>query len=440
MGIAIGSFFALVFRVMALFFWGVIGIITARTLSVEDRGVYASAVIVTGLLTAILSFNSASSYLVANKHRDEAEVAVHGTVLSLLFAGVLLIGALVTSLFVPDDLRLVVILCGLVILPSIVRSTLNGVLLGANKLHRYNISGNMSAGMGLVAILLWVGILGHRSIESALGAWMVAQFASLVPVLYWGRRWWAWPLNHRLNRPVLTGLVTFGAVTSASTVINFFNYRIDVLMVVGLDSREGAGIYSSSVALAEALWLFSSAIAVASYARVGSMAREEAARLTAVGVRHTLLVVVSGAIVAAALAPVLLGTLFGGTYRAGAEPLRILCIGTAANAPAGLLSNYFVIQLGRPSIALWLALFSCTVSVLVGFLLIPSLGTSGAAWATTISYTSAAAIAVVIFKRNSTIPMSDLWRIRREDVLSYVYLVKRLLRIGPASATEPARP
>ena len=433
-GIAVGSVIALVYRVAALFLWAAIGIITARTLSVDDRGVYASAVIVIGVTSGIASFSSATSYLVANQHREPAEVAVHGVLLSLIAGVIAALGAVLIAPFVASDLHMVVVLCGLAVIPSIVRNTLAGVLLGSHQLGRYNLATSASAAIGLVLIAVWVGVLRHRSIESALQAWTVAQYLSLLPVLVWGRHWWSWVWIHGFNRAVMRRLLSYGAVTGAAGVIAFFNYRIDLLMVIGLDSREGAGIYSSAIAVAEGLWLFSSAIALASYARVGSTTPEEAARLTALGVRHTLIVVVSGAAVAAIIAPPLLGAVFGEVYRAGATPLRILCIGTAAYAPASLLGNYFTVQLGRPAMALGLAAFSCLVSVGLGFALIPSFGSTGAAWATTASYTLSAAIATFVFLRITGIPASELWRIRADDIFSYFRLARRVLGRRPLSA------
>ena len=427
MGIAIGSVVALAYRVASLFLWASIGIITARTLTVDDRGVYASAVIVIGVTSGIASFSSAASYLVANQHREPAEVAAHGAVLALVVGAIVALGAFAISPFVPSDLHMVVILCGLAVLPSIVRSTLSGVLLGSHQFGRYNVATAASAGVGLVLIALWVGVLRHRSIEAALQAWTAAQYLSLLPLVVWGRHWWSWPARHGLSRAVTRRMLSYGAVAGAASVIGFFNYRVDVLMVIGLDSREGAGIYSSAVAVAEGVWLFSSAIALASYARVGSATREEAAHLTAIGVRHTIIVVVSGAVVAAVVAPPLLGIVFGDVYRAGATPLRILCIGTAAYAPASLIGNYFTVQLGRPSMVLWLAALSCVISVTLGFAFIPSLGYTGAAWATTFSYTLSAVIATVVFLRITHIPANELWRIRLDDVLSYFRLARGVL-------------
>ena len=136
MGIAVGSVVALIYRVASLFLWASIGIITARTLTVEDRGVYASAVIVIGTIGGIASFSNAASYFVANQHREPAEVGIHGAALSLIAGGIVAFGAVVISVFVPSDLHMVVLLSGLAILPSILRNTLSGVLLGSQPFGR----------------------------------------------------------------------------------------------------------------------------------------------------------------------------------------------------------------------------------------------------------------------------------------------------------------
>ena len=64
----------------------------------------------------------------------------------------------------------------------------------------------------------------------------------------------------------------------------------------------------------------------------------------------------------------------------------------------------------------------------MGFALIPTIGYTGAAWATTLSYTLSAAIATVVFLRITGIPASELWRIRQDDVLSYFRLVRQVIR------------
>jgi O-antigen/teichoic acid export membrane protein len=165
---------------------------------------------------------------------------------------------------------------------------------------------------------------------------------------------------------------------------------------------------------------------MASFARVGAEAREEAARITAAGVRHTLLIVSAGAAVLALVAPWAVVVLFGPDYRPAALPLRVLCIGTLLYAPQSLLNNYFSNQLGRPAITLVLGLTSLAISVAAGVVLIPVYGFVGAAWATTLSYLVSGFVAIGLFLWLAPARWPDLWRLRREDLARYPRLAREL--------------
>ena len=120
------------------------------------------------------------------------------------------------------------------------------------------------------------------------------------------------------------------------------------------------------------------------------------------------------------------------------EPLRILCIGSVLFAPQALMVNYFVNQLGRPSVPLLVGALSLVVSVVAGVLLIPDFGTVGAAWSTTVGYGASSVVSVIIFCRTSKLPFSELWRVRVSDIRSYFVLARDVLS-GRAFAGMRAR-
>ena len=243
-------------------------------------------------------------------------------------------------------------------------------------------------------------------------------------------------------------MLTFTGVTGVASVIGLVHSRVDQLLVIELQGKEAAGIYSSAIAVAQLLLLFSASVTTAAFARVGSAARDEAAALTATAVRHTVLVVMGGGLMAALAGPFIIEVLFGRAYGEASAPLRILCIGTAVHAPLTLLTLYFVNQLGRPQIAVGIALAGLAASVVAGLLLIPPFGTVGAAWATTLSYALVTGTALLIFLRRTHLPASQLWRVRRSDVAAYFELAGTLLqdarRVGrrarAALKKAPAQP
>ena len=427
MGIAAGSVVALSFRFLGIFLWGIVGVLTARTLSVDERGVYASAVVVTSAIGGISSFGAAMGYFVANQKRDAGEATGNAMIMAGPFAILVALGGLAVGALIGGDNGRIVSVSGLIMVPNIVRATLSGPILARDQLARFNVVGNLPVLVGFVFLALWVGVLENRTAGDALVAWTSAQYVSLLPLLWWSPPWLRWLRLHRPDPALMRAILRFTFVTGLGGIVGFLNYRVDLVLVVSLDSREGAGIYSSAIAVAEALWLFSSAIAMASFARVAAVDRDEAARLTATGVRHTLLAVTVGGILTALLAPTAVEFLFGRDYRDAATPLRILCIGTALFAPQGLFANYFVNQLGRPSIQLALAAFALLLSIAAGFVLIPPYGTAGAAWATTISYGATCAAAGGLFLWLSGARHTDLWRLRTSDLRSYLRLAREVL-------------
>lgn len=446
MGIATGSLIALLFRMSDVVLWGLIGVLTARTLTVEERGVYSTAIILTSAVGGISSLASATGYFVSNQKRPPAEVGGNAFAVVLPIASVIVIvGFSVALISRGSDGGVVVALAILSMAPGIIRGTSLGVILGQNSLVKYNIGGDVAVVLAMALLGIWLGLLDHRTARAGLQAWCAAQWLSLLPFAFWTRTWVAWLLRHRPDTRLIAAMVRFSAVTGLGGIIGLLNYRMDQFLVFQLDGKEGAGIYASAIAGAEALWLFSSAITLASFARVGRGDPREAAELTATGIRHTVLVVIGGGLTAAMIGPYFIELLFGHAYSAAGQPFRILCLGTALFAPQGMINLYFVNHVGMPRFPLLIGCLTLTSSFLGGIMLIPALGTSGAALATTISYAIASSVSVTAFRRRTRLPLSHLWRVRLSDLRAYwdlgLYLLTRTLNFvrKPAPIADQAR-
>jgi O-antigen/teichoic acid export membrane protein len=426
MGIAAGSLLALTFRVLTMALWAAIGVLTARTLSVDERGVYAQVILVTSAVGGISSFSAATGYFVSKGGRGAAEVGANGMLLGLVLGSVLLVGSFGAYVVLGGSTGTLVLLGGLAILPAVLRQTLQGVLLGTGELTKFNIAANIPMFTALCVLIVWVGFLGHRTAESAVAAWAAAQLIALLPILLWSRGGLRWLATHRPDVELTKSIVRFSAVIGAGGVVGLLNSRVDLLMVGQLDSDRSAGIYASALAVSDTLLLFSAAMAIASYPRIGRPDPVAAAKLTATGVRHTLMVVVPAGIAAALFAPTAIELLFGHRYAEAAGPLRVLCFGSAVSAAGPLLSNYFTVQLGRPGIGVRLAALSAGVTIVFGIVLIPPFGEMGAAFATTLGSAAGAVAAVVMFCVLSGLDPHELWRIRRSDVASYVHLAREV--------------
>lgn len=429
MDIALGSLRALVYRLAGMFFWALIGITTARALSVEDRGTYVSIVAIIGTVGgASPSFSAAAAYFVSNRKRPAAEVATNSVLLAFAVSTLQVLACLAIWAVYRGEGRSLVLIAGLALFPGMARSAITGVFLGTNAMGKYNIATYGQAYAGFFAVVAVVLLLGERSAGGAVAAFIVGTYVSFLALALLQRSWWRWLFRHRPDVRLMKAIVAFGFVTGLAGGVGLLNAQIDRLLVPALDSRQGLGIYSAALALIEMIGLVAWAISIASYAQVGALARREAADLTTRSVRHTLPAVLATAAVVFVFAPVVIRVLFGPRYVEAADSLRVLCVAASISAPVSLLGNYFVVQMGRPSIDLWLGALSFTVKAGLCVLLIPAMGFIGAAWATLVSSAVGATAAVALFLKASGAPANDLWRVRRDDIGSYVRLARRVLR------------
>ena len=276
MGIAAGSLVSLVFRILETVLWVAIGVMTARLISVSDRGVYATAIVVTSAAGSISSLAAATGYFVANRQRKAAEVAGNALVMVGPIAALIVLAGLALFATADSDDGQIVAFAVLSLAPQILRNSTVGVLLGENSLVKYNLAGDVALVLGAVFIGAWVGLLDHRTALGAMQAWCAAQWVAMVPLALWGRSWLAWSVSHLPDRKLMKAMLTFTGVTGVASVIGLVHSRVDQLLVIELQGKEAAGIYSSAIAVAQLLLLFSASVTTAAFARVGSAARDEA--------------------------------------------------------------------------------------------------------------------------------------------------------------------
>ena len=438
MDLARGSIWAFFYRGVGAFLWLLIGVITARALTVSDRGSYSSAVAFIASAAGVsASFAASSGYFVSNQRRPAGEVASNTILLSGVVSLALLAVAGVVALASEGEFRTLALFVGLGIVPDVARNGIAGVFLGIGRIGRWAMSAYVPPAAGIVTVTLWVVVLDHHDATNALGAWVAGQYLSLVLAAALGWRWWGWFGSHRPDLQLMRRVVTFGTMTGLVAFMGILNARAGQLLVIWLDSRTAAGLYASAAALSEGALFFATAVSTASFARIGSLERQEAATLTARTVRHALVLSLPAAAMLFVLAPWVITVLFGTRYEDAGLSLRILTVGAAVAAPRVLLGNYFIVQLGRPHLIFGVSLAASVLNIVLGLILIPQAGYAGAAVAASVSYCLATIVTVALFLATSEVPANELWRVTTADIALYVRLARQFLH-GQFSEPAPA--
>ncbi|MFM2066771.1 MAG: hypothetical protein RLZZ584_1680 [Pseudomonadota bacterium] len=259
--------------------------------------------------------------------------------------------------------------------------------------------------LALIGLAALAGL--PAAVGVALGAWVTARVLVALGALVAARRG-GW-----LGRPDLPALAADGRfvlVIGATNLVALLNYKVDIFLVERFLGLGPTGVYSIAVMVAELLWLVSSSVTTAAYARIGAPDAAQATRLTVRAMHASVLLLLALCpllwLFAALVVPWLLGPAYGGALAA----LAVLLPGVALYGAASSLSAWFTNHAGRPLVPALLAGSSLLFTVVVSLLAIPRLGMLGGALATSLSYGATVALGGWLFMRASGTPAGVLLR------------------------------
>lgn len=417
-----------------------ITIITARWLGPEGRGVYALVMLYATLgVTFLGGAGSALAHQISSKGRPPREAVINAVALAFAIGVVAFVATMAVYWILDDPGLWWLPFAGVAQIVLLTTAAMTWGFLGADDHANYN---RAIIAPSIFTLLFLVLLLGPGRIQSdapgsiqlALLAWLLAQVAVLVWLLWLGRKVWLPPAFGAVTPSSVWALAVFGAQTGLADLISFFNYRVDLFLLELFRGTAQVGVYSVAVNCAEALWFISSAVSVVIYARVGMLPRDEAARLTARGMRHSLILIALLGVGMAAVAGVALPLLFGAEYQESVAAFRLLIPGIIVFGLGRIFSTFFTNALGRPRVPLMIAATSLAVSLPLCALLIPPLGMNGAAIATSVSYTVAIVLALFVFAAETGIPIRDVIVPSREDWNDYVMVVRRAVSMARGGA------
>src|SRR6266852_2324591 len=195
--------------------------------------------------------------------------------------------------------------------------------------------------------------------------------------------------------------------------------------VIAFAGLGAAGVYSVATLLAESVWYIPSAVALVLAPRVAASVEGDDDEMTEAICRSTVLVSVAGAVLIAALAPLLVVVLFGAAFLPAVVPLWVLLPGVVALGLDKPIASYQLGR-GRPQISLYVALLATPITIAAYVLLIPRYGIVGAAAGSTISYVATTAIEIVYLHRVSPLRFRNLVIPHRSDWRLYSSAWQRL--------------
>jgi len=187
-------------------------------------------------------------------------------------------------------------------------------------------------------------------------------------------------------------------------------------------------LYSLAVGIAQLLWLISGATSQVLYPNVAASAdRVIAQQRTARVARLSLWLSIALAGGLAVGGNVLLPLIYGSAFRESVPAMMWLLPGVTIFSVTNVVASYLA-GIGKPHLNFATSLVGLVVTVVLDFVLIPWLGITGAALASSMSYLTTTLAIIAIFVHETGIPPGRVLLITGDDLSLMSAMIRQTLR------------
>jgi len=389
-------------QVLSLFFAIANTAVIARLLGPEGKGLVALAMLVPGMLGQFLSvgIESANVYYAGSRRIDVRTLSANAMSFAILssIVGLAVIGLLMATgwleKLVPNVPPWLVALAIIEFPLRRVLSSLSSILQGLQRIVTVNLV-NLSDYIWTLAFTLVLVVGLQLGVAGAVLASAAAVLVNICIVAVLIHREGG-TLLPRWQPPVVRSTLGYGLRGYVGNVFQFFNLRLDSLLVNAFINPAGVGIYTTSVRVAELLFQLPNAVGFVLFPKAAATSARSMNRFTPRVLRVTLLLTTAGALGLLVLGKPLIVLIYGEAFASAYVPMLALLPGVVLLGGAKVLTNDIAGR-GYPhynSIATGISLI---VTVALDLLLIPRLGILGASLASTASYSILFAIAIAFY-------------------------------------------
>ena len=408
-----GVFSSNIFIILAAL---LVSIILTRKLGPGGFGLY-SAILVIPLLVvsfAQLGIRGSSIYHIGHKKHDQGDI-VAGILQILLLTSVL--GVLITGAafwFLKDETysRLYIVLVLMLIPFRLAMAYFGGVFIGKEQIGRSNFINWFSEIIHLVAVVIFVWVLGWQ-IAGALLALLISHIMISSWALFILLKEYKFGLKFQPR--IIRDLLSMGFLFAFSFAVIQMNFRIDILLLRELSSLEEVGYYSLGVSIAEKLWQLSLAIGVVLMSRTVNTTDQDAInRTTAKLVRVSLVAGLLASLAMIIVTPFVLPAIWGVKFAPSVLIIQTIVPGILFISIFRILSSRLS-GIGKPQISIYVFLPALLVNVLLNLWWIPGYGALGAVMATNASYSLGTLAYIFVYSKIVKMPVRVIFAFQKSD-------------------------
>ncbi len=384
------------------------GVLTARFLGPEGKGIAILAFFVPSFLTSLgtLSLGEASTYFLGRgvePRRIVGNTVWHALILGTVYAAgtIALLGVLRAGVI--RDVPVSLAILGLSTLPvMLLKNYGDGVLVGMKRVREFVI-GNLTLHLCRGVFLFLALFVFKLDVNGAVGAEFLTWL--LVGGVYFVNMTKGHGLAFSIDWPLTKDQVRYGFQAHVGNMAQRANLQVSTVILSSFLGATAIGLFSVAVNLAQVLWYIPDSVGRILFPRVAGSSRDEANRVTALVCRNTILMtlVAMGSLFLVGRTVILF--LYGDEFAASVRPLYLLLPGILALAVSKVLTKYLS-GIGKPFFNSAASIVSFAANVPLLWFLVRSMGLDGAAIATSIAYAVHALVVIVFFVRESGAPLT----------------------------------
>lgn len=365
------------------------GILLSRFAGPEIFGVYSSLLAVGVIFTTISALGLNTLLIKEFIQADQQEVVLINAFALRLKASSLVGLAMIVILMLVLEASVVQSLIAFVLIPMATFQIADGLFEARQNMQKVLIYKSVGYFVGMV-VKVYIAIV-HPSATLLLAAHLFEITMIFIIATYFVRSANGVGRRSDLNIAYQYNLFKRATPLLMSSVACILYMKLDVAMILRLDSAEAAGVYSAATRLCEALFILSTPIIITTFPRLLTLYVADKSDFHDY-MRRVFLVLLSAGFVLAVLvwtvSDLVIAVLYGDAYAVSADVLLIYAISCPIVFIGDLFSRWLVIS-DNLALSIQRHLCGLTVNIILNFALIPICGPVGAAYASVSGYTAA---------------------------------------------------
>ncbi|MCK4420708.1 polysaccharide biosynthesis C-terminal domain-containing protein [candidate division WOR-3 bacterium] len=290
---------------------------------------------------------------------------------------------------------------------------LNGVLQGKEKIYTINIISIVSKILSISGILIAL-LFFRMGLLGLVWVYLLVRIINTIVILFVIKRITLIRPRPKMNPDLIRDTLKYGSKSYLADSFQVLNYRVDVFLIFGILGARPLGFYMVGVAASEVLWFVSQSIAFPLFPRISSLGRETAQSLIPISARIIFLSSFFLALILAGVAHWLIPFFYGAEFILSIKVIYILLPGILLYSPLRSISSYFA-GIGKPEVNILVGFTTLMINIALNLILIRKMGIYGAALASSISYSLTYAFFLILYRYETKMSPIEFFNFKLED-------------------------